>query len=276
MKICLIGILAAVCSACASVPQVSDGKMTRDAIRAELERRPLMFSFDEELQNTAVPFRGQLGLEAEAEQQGGMAYPAAGVASMLAAVLTHAAIASSMDNYQKSAEQKQADKVLDEFQAAIDRVGYMDLLNHAMTVSELNLTPSPASDSIQPWILTAYPAYVISQDKKTVILENMIVLSEHGSAEPLYRKKINVIHNVRSAEGGISPDSLALVASEAFAESLRIFHRYIDDEADISPAETFRYKQGDRVRYERGRMVFADEKRVTIMSLRDELLSFPK
>jgi|GEM_PF-6742633 len=276
MKIWLISILSVVCGACVSVPHVSDGEMTRDAIKAELERHPLQFSFDAELQNTPVPFRGQLGLEAEAKQQGGMAYPAAGVASMLAAVLTHAAIASSMDHYQKSAEQQKADEVLEEFQAAIDRVGYMDLLNHAMTVTELNLTPLPALASAQSWVLTAYPAYVISQDKKTIILENMIVLSEHGSTEPLYRKKISVIHNSLSAEGGISPDRLAHIAYEAFAESLRIFHRYIDDTSEMSPAETFRYKQGDSVRYERGRMVFADESRVTIMSLRDELLSFPK
>lgn len=230
-----------------------------------------------------VAFKGVASMD-DVGKPGAMLYPAPGAAGLIAAIVTHAVIASSAREHEKSEIEKAADKVLEPFEASLASFTQRDLLLGAAAVSRHGEPRWLAgSEKAEEWVVASRPVFSMTQDRAALILENDVTLTP-PSGKPVYVNRVRVVSNVQ-----VHPDLAAFwgegEARALRAESQRLLAASVDIALDDAAAprlpgagtqRTVRYPEGGRQVFERAEVVNEECDRLLLRNLRGWLVSVPR
>lgn len=230
-----------------------------------------------------VVFKGVASMD-DVGKPGAMLYPAPGAAGLIAAIVTHAVIASSVRDHEKSEIEKAADKVLEPFESSLATFTQRDLLLGAAPLSRHGEPRWLAgSEKAEGWVVASKPVFSMTQDRAALILENDVTLTP-PSGKPVYANRVRVVSAVQLR------DDLAAhwAADEAKAlktESIRLLAASVDialDDAgspraaDTKAQRTVRYPEGGKQVFERAEVIKEECDRLLLRNLRGWLVSVPR
>ena len=233
-----------------------------------------------------VSWRGML--PADGTGVGGgyqMLYPAPGVAGLLAAIFTHAAISQGVQSAQRKAEQEAADRVFEPYQADLRDWPATALWDAAVLAVPPALKlqrwdPAMASGG-QP-VLDVAPVFTLAQDEGVLIADVVIKHSDTagGAVAETAVRVVSSPHDAADARGHWSTDGsrrLKEAAARMLAHAIELAERHPATTATASdvPTRTHRYLQGGIERSERAQWLAGDCSRAVLRTLRGGLLSVP-
>jgi hypothetical protein len=232
-----------------------------------------------------VVYRGVVNLDAAGSAGGAMLYPAPGVAGLIAAVVTHGVIVESAKNAEKVRLQEQADLVLTPFREQLGEFRYARLLQMALERMPDDARPKllAAGDTVQGWKVTSSPVFSMTQDQRSLLLDNAFALYRPGDGEkPVYSTTVRVVSQPRQDPGkdwlarGRADSALQEESAHMLVHSLALAWR---DARRTAPAaggfQTLRFPQGGSERVERAQPLEALCERTVARTLRGWLLSVP-
>jgi hypothetical protein len=219
---------------------------------------------------------------------GTMMYPAPGLAGLVAAIATHAAIVGSVRNSAQTEAEKKADKVLDPLRGGLGRFTQRDLAAPALDMAPLRGARLLSTQDTDPAGKTvdSAPTFFLTQQGDALLLDNTIKVTRPG-AQP-YQGTIRVV----SAPHRILPEDLAAhwgadeartlkaESAQLMALSLAIALAQSDAPAAsagtaATPFQTVRYLQGKKELFERAQVLDERCGRALIRNLRGWLMSVP-
>jgi hypothetical protein len=233
-----------------------------------------------------VVYHGVLNLDAAGGAPGAMLYPAAGVAGLIAAVVTHGVLVESTRNAEKARLQEQADAVLLPFRDQLADFRYPKLLRMAV-----ERVPGPGranvitgADAATAWTVTSTPVFWLTQDGRALILDNTVSLFGPGeSARPTHRVTVRVVSRARAqpdtewAAPAGNATALQEESAHMVAHSLALALRDTERAATAAGSpKTVRYPEGGSERIERAVPVESLCERRVLRTLRGWLLSVPE
>jgi hypothetical protein len=216
-------------------------------------------------------------------------YPAVGPAGLLIAVLTHGAIAQGAQSAQRKREQEAADKVLDNYPAALRTWPSISLWEAAAGGRERLWDGSAATPDT---VVEMMPVFSLAQDEDAVFLDVTVRISSGMGAAPKIvevRVLSSPLKTTAARAHWSADDASALKATAAamLAHAVRLASQHekpagnttstnsTDNVAEAAPARTHRYLQGSMERTERAQQLAGDCSRVVLRTLRGGLLSVP-
>ncbi len=217
----------------------------------------------------------------------GMLYPAPSVAGLVAAIVTHGLLISSAKSEQKNKLQMSADQVLSSYENILSNFKYTELLQR--TVEKVSANPNLEHIKISAYsdsniVIESSPTFMLTQDKKTIIVNDDVVIHLLGQKpEIIYKNSIRVIS---TAEGSSDPTSywtsndgenIKDVSAQLHAQSIDIAFRSFlaAKSAESEPYQTIHYSEGLSDKIERAQIISKDCDRVLIRNLRGMLISAP-
>lgn len=235
-----------------------------------------------------VVYRGALSLDNAGSGPGGMLYPAPGVAGLIAAVITHAAIVDSVKTAEKSRLQEEADRVLISFREQLKDFRYPRLMKMALErVSGTGRkTLTAPQEPAAGWLFTSAPVFSLTQDRRALILDNTLALFAPGEASrtPAHTVTVRVVSRPRAE---LEPDqaweapageatALQEESAQLLAHSLMLALRDAGrTDRTAGAAKTVRYAEGGTSRVERAEPLETLCERRVLRTLRGWLLSVP-
>jgi hypothetical protein len=238
-------------------------------------------------QDGRVIYRGVVSFDGAGTGTASMLYPAPNAAGLLAAVIAHGFLANSEKKAQKDKLQTTADEVLSPYKVVLDNFNYQELMRRTVEKTSTGANEKLAEDTSDPGqetVIESIPVFLLTQDQKTVILDNAIFIRKPGIApEAAYRNNIRV---VSSAMNGADPaafwtandgERIKDESAQLVAESLDIaFHDAAAGKApDGLSYRTVRYREGTAEKIERAQVLSEKCDRLLIKNLRGELMSVP-
>ena len=222
---------------------------------------------------------------------GAMMYPAPGAAGLVAAILTHAVIANSVHENQKSEIEQAADKVLEPHAASLAAFTQRELMLAAAALSrhgEPRWLPAATKDERPDgWLVASKPVFSMTQDRAALILDNEVSIVP-PPGRPAYGNRVRVVSAVHAhpdltAYWG-ADDAKALKAESArlLAASLDIAlddaaaPRQAGGAANAGPQRTIRYPEGGKQVFERAEIIKEECDRLLVRNLRGWLMSVPR
>lgn len=230
--------------------------------------------------NGPVRFYGAVDYDKLNAGQLGTLYPAPTTGVFVASVLTHAVIAESSKDSEKSAQQTAADKVLAPYQDQIQFLFPFDLKKSAqehMNSSSIGVKIGEAPNTSSSWVLVSNPVYFMSADERSIAVVNKVAVFKNGQTEtPIYQ---NMIEAVSDAAPAKSPQSYWKDnKNPAFQRTVKqLFNKSIElaiQDATLmlndanAPESTIHYSKSGNTLFERGRRLHADCGHITIRTLR--------
>lgn len=218
----------------------------------------------------------------------GMMYPGNNAATFLAAIMTHAVIAKSIDEKKKNDAIKTANAVLEPYQPMIDSLSTLSLQEYFVFQADHDVEPQYAfADSAamldsDGWYTTVNPVYVLSYSEDAISVRAEVnVYERHGGEDvadlsPMYTRTLHL-------QSALLPEQSMLLDSEGdlFKQTVHGLMRdlvalAIDDFAGVLPQpvdsiETIRYLDNRAKTVERGRIIDSDCQFILFESLRDEI-----
>ncbi|MEP6738730.1 MAG: hypothetical protein ABJA61_00040 [Caldimonas sp.] len=236
-----------------------------------------------------VSYQGAANFDGAGGGAGAMLYPAPGVAGLIAAVLTHAAIVNGVRNSEKSRLQEEADKVLSPYQETLVALTHRALMQRALEKSAAGGSRSLIEASAaggDAWVVESTPVFLFTQDQRAIVLENTVAIYAPGglpSAAPAYKNVVRIVSRPQLAEAvptewnANQGERLKETSAELLARS---FDLAIGDASrpradNTAPHRTFRYQEGGAERMERAQLVSEGCDRIVIRTLRGWLMSIP-
>jgi len=234
-----------------------------------------------------VVFQGVPDFDAAGLGTGSILYPGYSAAGFLAAIFTHAAIADSAKEKQKSELQARADEVLQPYHPVLQSFAYVELIESAskmMVTQGRKVLASSLDGPDDAWLLLGEPVFSMTQDQQAIVLAGTISVYAPGNRkEPAYQNYVRVVSMPAANadqvaywtqdDGGMlrnkSASLFARALDIAIADSMGR-HAGIE-----STNRTFRYMEGGIERIERARMLHADCDRVLLKTLRGHLYLVP-
>lgn len=241
-----------------------------------------------------VVWRGMLATEGGAVGSGTFIgpYPVFGVAGLLVAVFTHAAISQSVQSSQRKTEQDEADKVLAPYSADLRAWPAADLW--AAAVATTAIAANGSTTSLKLWdgltavaegaVVEALPQFTLAQDEGVLVLDLAVKLVPSPGAatvESLVRV-VSSPHGAADAQAArahwSADGSRRLKASAAamLAHGLHLALRHGSPASQDAPVRTHRYLQGNIERTERAQLLASDCSRAVLRTLRGGVLSVPQ
>lgn len=227
---------------------------------------------------------------------GAMMYSAdAGLIGLFAQIMAHAAIEQGIQNSAAVKIQLQADKVLEPYLSTIATISpeLLKLRCQSQCKKEtisIFIDPNSPSDSAKD-ILISHPIFMMTQDRKSLILRNILILKSTLSQTELSKKqktKLVLYQNVvEVVSDPIDDDStpsntlddgkLVDMAGDMFTLSIDLATADLLHElTNLEDTDrTFKYKIGSSISYERGRLLKSEDKRLSIRTLRGWIESIP-
>jgi len=235
-----------------------------------------------------VEFHGELDFDGVSVGTNSMLYPAPNVAGFLAAVITHGVLVESQKNSQRRKAQESANKVLEPYQRILDAYTYRQLvqpwLDQAVPGSSKKLIGNPESPGSDDWLIETVPVFLMAQDQRTIILDNLVSIHAPGMAgAPGRSSHIRVISPAETDKepaGTWTADEgkrLKEVSAWLFSESLKIAMNMMQDGPgdEGRPFRTIRYLEGSAEKMERAQLISEQCGRLLIKTLRGTLMSVP-
>ena len=243
-----------------------------------------------------VVWRGMLATEGGAVGSGTFIgpYPAFGVAGLLVAVFTHAAISQGVQSSERQRAQEEADKVLAPYAAALRAWPAQELWAAAFAQSA-SATSTPAAETASPvlkrWdgsapapeglVVETLPQFTLAQDEGVLVLDVAVKLVPAPGAAPVESlvRVVSSPHDAADARAHWSADDarrLKAHAAAMLAHGLQLALRHGGPANTDAPMRTHRYLQGSVERSERSQLLAGDCARVVLRTLRGGLLSVPQ
>ena len=245
-----------------------------------------------------VVWRGMLATEGGAVGSGTFIgpYPAFGVAGLLVAVFTHAAISQGVQSSERQRAQEEADKVLAPYAAALRAWPAQELWAAAFAQSaSASATSTPAAETASPvlkrWdgsapapeglVVETLPQFTLAQDEGVLVLDVAVKLvpSPGAAAVESLVRVVSSPHDAADARAHWSADDarrLKAHAAAMLAHGLQLALRHGGPANTDAPMRTHRYLQGSVERSERSQLLAGDCARVVLRTLRGGLLSVPQ
>lgn len=257
---------------CAGAAQQAGAAEQRSALRGALDQQ--------------VEVHGALNYDSAGQGSGAMMYPAAGLAGMLVAIATHAAVSGAVREAEKRKLRDAADVILAPHKEVLKAFMYQDLMSNAapliteagvLRVAQVN-TEGAAGEVL----IDSLPMYYLTQDRRAVILENAITIRRAGQAKP-YEAVIRVVSAARDADGAEAfwfdqgADRLRDASARMLAQSVDIALKDNGADADAALAfKTVRYSEGGSERMERAQVVNTSCAHLVLRTLRGNLMVVPR
>lgn len=232
-----------------------------------------------------ITFHGALNYDKAGGGPGAMLYPAPGIAGMLAAVATHAAISGGMRESEKQKMRDEADKVLLPYQPALANYKHQELMEAAFaemkTAGSKRLLAAAVPCAEGEVVVDGLPSFFMTQDQRALILENAVSIRGEGGKP--YEKVIRVISPAQDENAGVaawfnaSENHLRKASARMFAQSLDIAladARTVGEPSD--PFKTVRYNEGGAERMERAQVVSDECGQLVLRTLRGNLIAVPR
>lgn len=205
---------------------------------------------------------------------GNMMYPGGGgLEGFLAAVITHGLILHSSRAAMRNEQQAKADQVLNPHRPAINGLTPEKLL--AATRDQL----SPADRQVQQ-VLEIRPAYTLSADERTLVLDNAIrVQSAQGTPQDRIVRVLAPALDAADPSAHWQQDqgqALQQQAATLLAHSIQLALSIPPAAAEGKPARTLRYRSGATETMERGKLLAMGCDRIVLETLRGWVLSAPR
>lgn len=240
---------------------------------------------------TPVAFHG-LAENADPGQSGAMLYPGFGVASLFAAIATHAVLIKTSESSERSKQQDAAEAVLTPFRPGLADVSLRTLLNRPAASDPVRRAFEilPDEEVTSPaWRLELSPTFLLSKDQRALILEAQVKVQrqpDHEGSLP-YANVIRVISAPRediATDTSATPEQVSHLIDDSSAllvQALEMLSRSLRDaEHPVQGARleerTVRYKEGVKQRFERGVVLAESCDRVELRTLRGWLMSVPR
>jgi|RhiMethySRZTD1v2_1073278.scaffolds.fasta_scaffold47708_5 hypothetical protein len=233
-----------------------------------------------------VVYRGLASFDAAGAGGMQMMYPAPNLLVGIAAVLTHAAVASEAQDRQKRQIQETADRVLQRYQPVLGAYQNRELMQAGLAkLSGGGTKKLIAADAKAEgeWLLVSAPEFAMTQDQRAIILDNTILIFAPRAGEtPTSQTVVRVVSRPTESDDlfefwtgnegrGLKEESAAL-----FAHSLEIALNGASAGSRESGAQrTHRYMIGGTERMERAELLNDQCNRLVLRTLRGGLLSIP-
>lgn len=269
------------------VSSVCSAKGRAEALQAA--PLPNVASVDWALQvpaNEPIAIRGVVNFDTAGTGQGTMMYPAPNAVGLLAAIVTHGVIEGSLKRKQREKLQTAANQVLLPYQATLANYSNKEVVLAALTrrpFGDRKNLIAASGTSGNAWRLDCIPRYSFTQDQRSFILDNTIVVTAPGASVPARRTTVRVVSRPRdgddlvglwTADQGVA---LKKELSDLFAESVEVALRALAAKpGDVGAAfETVRYAEGSTEKIERAQPLYKECGRVVLKTLRGTLMSVP-
>lgn len=256
---------------------------------AENSNLPDIQKFVIKVQEAEIPFHGYPNFDKQ-NSSGAMMYPGGTPELFFVAVLTHAAIQSSVDQDQVDKIQVEADKVLEPYNAIVHGIQssqYVDAaiesLNEKLGAQTIAVFDPAATDQI--WVLSSEPILYLLPDEKSILIRNVVKLTGNNNpSDVIYQNLVEVLSDsfegddVRSywnRENGIE---LQRVVQQLFTDSVELAIQDIGKQFANSgqKEKTFSFLQAGIRTYQRGTLLANSCNRTAIRTLRGWIKSFPE
>lgn len=233
-----------------------------------------------------LKFHGALNYDKAGAGPGGMLYPAPGLAGLLVAVATHAAVNSGVRESEKQKMRDEADKVLLPYQPALENYKHRDLMLASIadmkTAGDKHLVAAAAPCAEGEAVIESVPSFYMTQDQRALILENVISIPGEGKAKP-YEKMIRIISPAQDEQAGVAgwfnarDNMLRKASARMYAQSLDIALADAKTAGEHpEPFRTVRYNEGGTERMERAQVVSDECGQMVLRTLRGNLMSVPR
>lgn len=208
----------------------------------------------------------------------------AGVVGMLAQVAVHAAISNNAQDSRISAQQLEANKVLEPLSGVLTNLSTKQL---QFTSEQLIWL---AEDQEYPAsVLMSKPIFFLSQDARVLSLKHVISvessLPKSGSKknkQKLYSNLIEVVSAPLPAEDAMdywlanNATALTVTMQALYIKSVELALADLKGElAQSDQAETFTVEISDKLRIERGNKITADCRQLVLRNLRGWIIALP-
>jgi hypothetical protein len=233
-----------------------------------------------------IVYRGAVSFDQAGMGSGSFLYPAPNAAGMLAAIITHGALAGSARESQKSKLEADADRVLSPYEAVLTSYTQRELAQRAVKKMAtqgnkrlLELSDKPGADRL----IEGVSVFYMTQDQSALVLDSIVAIHVPGGTSPAYQNTIRVVSNPKGAEnlaefwnadqGEALKDQSAILLAEALDLALRAV--LPEGPGEAAPFKTHRYLEGKSEKMERGQLFSEHCNRMVIKNLRGWLMSVP-
>lgn len=235
-------------------------------------------------ENEKVIFKGVVNYDASGQSGNGMLYPAPNAGGFLVGLPTHAIILESMKGRQKTAAQEAADKVLVPYLDIVQAYTHRELMQRAVDkismARPVHLVPYSEKNEAE-WLIQSVPIFSLTQDQTTLVLDNVISISQPGV--PAYVNTIRVVSAANEEPQIVQywtanqGEKLKAVSAGMVADSLQIALKSAAGSlsTDNTAYKTVRYVEGKTEKMERALLLSEQCNRVLIKTLRGWLMSIP-
>jgi hypothetical protein len=230
-----------------------------------------------------VTYQGVVSFDNAGTGPGAMVYVGVGgIVGALAHLAVHAAVTESAKNSQKNALQAEADKVLADYQPALDGFAPSDLLARTTTVLRPAI-PALRDAASARWSLEVSPLYRMTQDRRALIVDAVVTVRASAAADVVTRSAVRVVAAPRAAEGVAqmwsNNDGEALKAESAqlLSQAVTLALSDLSGQWDASTASqrTIRFAEGGTERIERAQVLQHQCGRAVVRTLRGDLMAVP-
>lgn len=224
-------------------------------------------------------FHGVLNKDGAGMSGGQILYPGgAGLVGLFAAVLTHAAVNSSVQSAEMKRLQTKADAVLLPYEQALQSLSSDDLLLRTREeVAQRGLLPAAAS-------LELRPVFLMTQDRRAVLMDVVAQFSD-GSGAPASTLGMRVVSDPRTIQetdewAEADGSGLRRVGVALLTRAVQHLVQHFNgprraDEANAPVERTVRFVQGGSQRMERAAVLEQRCGRALLRTLSNTLMSVP-
>lgn len=217
-----------------------------------------------------------------------MLYPAVGgLAGLLVGIATHAAISSGVQDAEKQKMRDQADAILLPHKDLLAAYGPLELSQAALpqltAVQDKRLLVGAAAADADEVALESIPVFYLTQDRRALILENVIAIRVGSNPKPHVVTTIRVVSAARASGDGetwwfdAQGQQLRAHGARMFAQSLDIALADVQAAPGVAaPFKTVRFTEGGAERMERAQILSEKCGQIVLRTLRGNLMSVPR
>ena len=256
-------------------------------------------------QKSPFLFLGKVDVNKTGGGGAGMLYPGGNALVFFTAVLTHAAIESSIDHSKLSKEQVDANKVLEDYEPYIQKFNVAENLvpsnvnlNSPAGPEKISFLTDSGSKDMAAWEMEVTPIFFMTQNFGSLILYNKVVLQESLPSVG----KVKKIKKSAVTKKNTKNEKVVVVISDPIAEpdfrhfwsnnegarflatlkgmykdsmSLIIANKFAGEKSEDHEQVTVKYMEDGVKKVERGYVISANCKRTLFESLSGEIKSVP-
>ncbi|QBE63159.1 hypothetical protein [Pseudoduganella lutea] len=233
----------------------------------------------------AVSFRGAVNYDKAGGKAGMMMYPAPGLAGLVAAIATHAAVSASVRESEKQKLREESDAVVAPYLGVLGQYKHEELMRASLVAmksgGQKRVIPLEDATVAGELLVDTVPTFYLTQDQRAIIVENAVRI-ERGTGGT-YEKVIRVISPAQDEKAGAGL-WLGNEAALLKAESARIYAQSLDIAIDdlhapterTEPFKTVRYDEGGTEKMERAQVIGQQCSHLVLRTLRGDLLAVPR